>query len=93
MENIPKYIAIRYDDEVGKDIVEKVAFRQVKNIGRLYINKTNYFEPMWKEVFDFYIGGYKILDKYLKGHKGKNLEIEELQQVKDIVNIIAFTIE
>ncbi|MBT3206970.1 MAG: N-6 DNA methylase, partial [Bacteroidetes bacterium] len=94
MEEIPDYdIAETYDGEVGKDTVEKIEFRAVENVGRIYINKTNYFEPIPEEIFEFYIGGYKVIDKYLKERKGKDLQIEEIQQVKDIVKILAFTIE
>ena len=94
MEEIPKNnIAETYDGEVGKDTVEKVEFREVKNLGRIYINKTNYFEKIPKEVFEFYIGGYKVIDKYLKSRKGKHLQIEDIQHVKYIAKILAFTIK
>ena len=94
MEEIPEFdIATNYDGKVGQDMVEKISFRAAKNVGRLYINKTNYFEPVPKAIFEFYIGGYKVLHKYLKERKGRDLEIEEIQQIKDIANIIAFTIE
>ena len=94
MKTIPDYdIAETYDGEVGRDKVEKVTFQEVENGGRVYINKTNYFEPIPEEIFEFHIGGYKVIDKYLKERKGRNLQIEEIHQVKNIAKILAFTVE
>ncbi len=94
MEEIPDSdIAETYDGEVGKNTVERVKFQKVKNVGRVYINKTNYFEHIPKDIFEFYIGGYKVIEKYLKERKGKDLQIEEIQQVKNIAKILAFTME
>ena len=94
MEEIPENnIAKIYDGEVGKNIVEKVVFKKVENVGRIYINKTNYFEPIPLEIFEFHIGGYKVIDKFLKSRKDKELQIEEIQQVKNIAKVLAFTIE
>lgn len=94
MEEIPENeIAETYDGEVGNDKVEKVEFQEVEKVGRVYINKTNYFEPIPAEIFEFHIGGYKVIDKYLKERKGRDLQIEEIEQVKNIAKIIAFTID
>lgn len=94
MEEIPEYdIAETYDGEVGKNKIEKVEFQEVENIGRIYINKTNYFEAIPKEIFEFQIGGYRPIDKYLKERKGRDLQIQEIGQVKNIAKIIAFTID
>ncbi len=94
MEEIPENeIAETYDGEVGKDTVEKVEFQEVENVGRIYINKTNYFEPIPAEIFEFHIGGYKVIYKYLKERKGRDLQIEEIEQVKNIAKILAFTID
>jgi len=94
MEEIPENeIAENYDGEVGKDKVEKVEFQEVENVGRIYINKTNYFEPIPEEIFEFQIGGYKVIDKFLKDRKGRDLQIEEIEQVKNIAKTLYFTIQ
>jgi hypothetical protein len=33
----------------------------------MHINKTQYFQGVEREVWEFYIGGYQVLDKWLKG--------------------------
>jgi hypothetical protein len=45
-------------------------------------------EQMWQ----FQIGGYQILDKWLKGRKGEVLTKEELDGFSQILAIIAYTI-
>ena len=35
--------------------------------GRVYIDKTQYFEGVEPEVWEFHIGGYQVPEKWLKG--------------------------
>jgi len=42
--------------------------------GRVYINKDYYFEGVSPEVWAYQIGGYQVLDKYLKDRKGRRME-------------------
>ncbi|MGL4501642.1 MAG: type ISP restriction/modification enzyme, partial [Planktothrix sp.] len=37
--------------------------------GRIYINKQQYFEGIPPEVWEFKVGGYQVLDKWLKDRK------------------------
>jgi predicted helicase len=59
--------------------------------GRLYYNKTQYFEEVSAEVWEFQIGGYTVLEKYLKDRKGKNIE-NELTHIQNIIKILTFTL-
>ena len=40
---------------------------------RVYINEKQYFEPVTHELWNYYIGGYQALDKWLKDRLGKIL--------------------
>ncbi|MCD6595197.1 hypothetical protein J7L68_05945, partial [bacterium] len=60
---------------------------------RVWINKEQYFENIPENVWDFYIGGYQVLDKWLKSRKGRQLNYEDVQTFEKIVNILDFTIE
>jgi len=40
---------------------------------RLYINENYYFENLEPEVWEYQIGGYQVLDKYIKDRKGQAL--------------------
>ena len=42
-----------------------------KDKKRIYINKEKYFEGVTPEVWNYHIGSYQILDKYLKDRKGR----------------------
>ncbi len=57
---------------------------------RLYINHSAYFSGVSKEIHDYMIGGYGVLDKYLKSHKNEPCDFDH---VSNIIKIIACTIE
>ena len=57
------------------------------------INKTQFFKPVPQDVWDFHIGGYQVLDKYLKSRKGRALSLDEINHVGAIADSLAFTIE
>lgn len=59
------------------------------------INKTQVFKPVTQAVWDFHIGGYQVLDKYLKSRKvkGRVLSLDEINHVSAIADSLAFTIE
>lgn len=76
----------------GTYIVDKPNYVIDKKVGRLYINKTQYFNNIPQEVYNFYIGGYQVLDKYLKDRKGRQLVIEEVENITATIKALAFTI-
>ena len=59
---------------------------------RLHINKTQYFSPVPADGWAFHIGGYQVLDKYLKSRKGRTLSLDEIENVQNVVNVLRFTI-
>ena len=61
--------------------------------GRLHINKTQYFSPVPADVWAFHIGGYQVLDKYLKSRKDRTLSLDEIENIQNVVNVLRFTIE
>jgi hypothetical protein len=44
-------------------------------------------------VWDFHIGGYRVLDKYLKSRKRRVLSLDEINHIGAIADSLAFTIE
>ncbi|GAA7482763.1 hypothetical protein MMM103_09130 [Helicobacter pylori] len=60
------------------------------NEQRLYINHSAYFSGVSQEIYDYRIGGYCVLDKYLKSHKNEPCDFDH---VSNIIKIIARTIE
>ena len=47
---------------------------------------------MPQAVWEFHIGGYQVLDKYLKSRKGRVLSLDEIIHVAAIADSLAFTI-
>ena len=60
---------------------------------RLHVNADQYFAPVPPEVHEFRVGGYQVLDKYLKDRKGRALSLDEIETVERIVDVLALTIE
>uniref|UniRef100_UPI00051B6571 type ISP restriction/modification enzyme n=1 Tax=Helicobacter pylori TaxID=210 RepID=UPI00051B6571 len=57
---------------------------------RLYINHSAYFRGVSQEIYDYRIGGYCVLDKYLKSHKNESCDFDHVTR---IIKVIARTIE
>ena len=88
-QNLPIY------PEVGDNVVEKVEYSQPSHKteqGRVYINKIQYFDEVPLEVWDFYIGGFQVCQKWLKDRKGRKLEHYDIQHYRRIVAALAETI-
>ena len=71
--------------------VEKIRYDETAE--RLYFNQDEYFAPIPPQVFNFQIGGYQPLDKYLKSRKDRTLTLPETETIQKTANAIAFTIE
>lgn len=59
----------------------------------IHINKTQYFKPVPRAVWEFHVGGYQVLDKYLKSRKGRTLTLDEIGHVAKVADSLAFTID
>lgn len=75
----------------GDSAVNKVVFNESEN--RVYINDTQYFEGVSKEVFEYQIGGYQVSLKWLKDRKKRFLSVDETITYSKIVTVISKTIE
>ena len=53
--------------------------------GRVNINKTQYFEGIPPEVWGFYVGGYQVLQKWLKDRRGRQLTYDDLTHYQRVV--------
>lgn len=75
----------------GEDTVEKVKY--IESEHRVYINLNKYFENIAPEVFAYQIGGYQVLNKWLKDRTGRILTLFEIEQYCKIVTALFETIE
>ncbi len=73
------------------EVVEAV--RHTKYNEYLYFNKHQYFAPISLEAYNFQIGGYKPLEKFLKSRKGRKLSLAEIKTMEKAANAIIFTMK
>ena len=64
---ILKYFGKGKDDTIVKP-------RYDEENERVYINDQKYFENVSAEVWNYQIGGYQVMEKYLKDRKGRQME-------------------
>ena len=60
--------------------------------GRVFINDEQYFEGVRPEWFEFHIGGYQVLQKWLKDRKGRKLSNDDITHYQRVVVAIKDTI-
>ena len=77
-------------DGKGDDTVEAVRYSEVEKA--VWINKAQCFKPVPEDVWNFHIGGYQVLEKYLKSRKGRQLSLDEIKHVGAVADSLAFTI-
>ena len=92
LKTIPAYPFGEYQGK-GKHNVVAPDYRKNAEYERLYINPTQYFDHIPENVYQFQIGGYQVLEKYLKDRKERILTLTEVKTVRNTVKALAFTIE
>ena len=75
----------------GSDRVDQPTYNAPEQ--RLYINPNQYFAPVPADVWNFHIGGYQVIDKYLKSRKGRELSLDEIENIINVVKVLRFTID
>jgi len=79
----------------GNNTVEAVRYSapgEGSEMGRVWINKMQYFECVPPEVWAFQIGGYQVCQKWLKDRKGRLLTYDDMTHYRRIVAVLAETI-
>ncbi|MEN6356389.1 MAG: type ISP restriction/modification enzyme [Armatimonadota bacterium] len=82
-------------NQPGTDVVERVRYTepgQGAQIGRVWINDTQYFENVPPEVWGFHVGGYQVCQKWLKDRKDRKLSYDDLLHYARIVAALGNTI-
>jgi len=79
----------KYQGSSDNDRIEKITYKEDEQ--RIYINKDKFFEGIAPEVWNYHIGGYQVLRKYLKDRKGRIMD--DAPQYCRIVTALSKTIE
>jgi len=64
--------SVRFWGKKGSDKIEKPNYDEKEKF--VYINEDKYFENISPEMWNYQIGGYRVLEKYLKDRKGRQME-------------------
>jgi len=77
----------------GDNAVTEVTYKPTEQ--RIYINKTRYFEGIAPEVWNFKIGGYQVLDKWLKDRKKakRTLSFDDVLHYQKVVVALKETMQ
>ncbi len=77
----------------GDNTVTEVTYKPTEQ--RVYINKTRYFEGIAPDVWEFKIGGYQVLDKWLKDRKKakRSLSFDDVLHYQKVVVALKETMQ
>ncbi len=89
LKDIPA--TLKVDVTKGSDAVEKPVYAAAQQ--RLYFNAEQYFAPVPEDVWNFHIGGYQVLNKYLKSRQGRELSLDEKENIMNVIKVLRFTID
>ncbi len=62
----------KYQGRSDNDKIEKIVYSPEEQ--RIYINKEKYFDNVSPELWNYQIGGYQVLQKYLKDRKDRTMD-------------------
>lgn len=79
--------------ESGSNKVERVRYDEATQ--RVYINKDQCFEGIANEVWEYRIGAYQVMEKYLKdrGKEKRKLSLDEINHYMNVAKAIRLTSE
>lgn len=75
--------------EAGNNYVDEIVYTDNK----VYINDTQYFENISPNIWEFYIGGYRIAKRYLNERVKRTLNSTEIQHYIQVIEIAKKTLE
>ena len=71
----------------GDAVVEK----QRLEGGKVWINDRQHFDRVPKIAWEFYVGGYKPAQKWLKDRKGRQLSFDDIMHYQGIIKVLSET--
>ena len=77
--------------ESGDNVVARGYPKYVEPEQRIHINKEQYFEGVAPELWQHMVGGYQVLDKWLKDRKGRALTNDDVSHYRRVVRSLGET--
>ena len=70
----------KYKNTENKNLkIEKIIYEPKEQ--KLIINDSLHFCGVSEAVWEYKIGGYAVLDKYLKSHKGEEIDFKHFSRI------------
>ncbi|MFB6273986.1 MAG: type ISP restriction/modification enzyme [Salinibacter sp.] len=60
---------------------------------RVHINESQYFAPISQDLWEYQIGGYQVLEKWLKDRKERTLSTDEIRTYCRVATALQLTVE
>ena len=79
--------------DLGISWTESKKKPQYKKFGFIKINDKQFFAWIPEEIWNYYIGGYQVLDKWLKDRTGKILSAKDANHYLKIISALKCTID
>ena len=78
----------------GNNTVCKVRWKALsEDVGRVWINKSQYFDNVPLTAWEFYIGGYQPAQKWLKDRANRVLGFDDIRHYQRIIKALVMTDE
>ncbi|MCY4018933.1 MAG: N-6 DNA methylase [Chloroflexi bacterium] len=85
---------VAVDDKSFDNLVSETGDfpKYVEKGGQVYINEYQYIGDVPQEIWDFHIGGYQVLHKWLEDRRGRVLSTDDLEHYQKIIVALSETI-
>jgi len=80
----------RFEGKTGNGVIKNIKY-DIKN-KNLFINETQYFTNIEPDVYNYFIGSYQVLNKWLKDKKGQQITIQDINYFIKIIKVLEETI-
>jgi len=77
-------------NSVVSDKIEKVIYNEAER--RIYINSDSYFDNVLPQVWNYYIGGYQVIKKYLDDRRRAGKEVDNSKYITRVISALHHTI-
>jgi hypothetical protein len=74
-------------EEPGSNQVERVEYKN----NCVYINQAQYFSGIQQEIWEYQVGGYQVMYKWLKDRKNQALTLPEIRHYIRIAKALELT--
>jgi predicted helicase len=71
--------------QVEKISSHEAGLKEGDQVGKVFINETQYFEDVPEVAWNFYIGGYQPAQKWLKDRKDRELQVDDIRHYLKII--------